>query len=213
MLRFPIKIVADVIDVMNEAHESIIGIGIDQGIANCGFSVIELTENNEPIVLKSGIIETPSSITLPERMTLLYSLLAELVTTYQPIIIGCERLFFNPPRKSAQGDGKKGRNKSASIITTNMATGIIHLIAGQKQVLLQDFVPGTVKKYVAGSGRANKEDVIAAVIHLLGREDVKEHEADATAIGITAVRHYRNTKGVVPLKKKRKPKKKGVNAS
>lgn len=211
---FHIKIVADVIDVMNKAEESIIGIGIDQGIANCGFSVVELTADDEPIVLKSGIIETPSSITLPERLTLLYSLLSELVTNYQPMIIGCERLFFNPPRRNAQGDGKKGRNKSASIITTNMATGIIHLIAGQKQVLLQDFVPGTVKKYVAGSGRANKEEVIAAVMHLLGRADVKEHEADATAIGITAVRHYRVTKGVAPLKKKkRKPTKKGVNAS
>ncbi|MFF2531453.1 crossover junction endodeoxyribonuclease RuvC [Brevibacillus sp. NPDC058079] len=198
-----------VIVVMNETRKSIIGIGIDQGIADCGFSVVKLTEHGELIVLKSGIIKTSSESPLPQRMTLLYSLLMDLVETYKPDIIGCEKLFFNP-RQKASSDGKKGRNKSASIVMTNMATGIINLIAGRKQVQLQEFVPGTVKKYVAGSGRADKDAVIAAVRHLLQRENLKEHEADATAIGITAVKFYRDMQGQMPAKKSKKRKMKGV---
>jgi crossover junction endodeoxyribonuclease RuvC len=197
-----------VIAVISDEKESIIGIGIDQGIANCGFSIVKLT-GEEVIVLKSGIIETNSKLTLPQRMTLIYSLLIDLVEVYQPEIIGCEKLFFNP-RQKASPDGKKGRNKSASIVLTNMATGVINLIAGKKQIVLQEFVPGTVKKYVAGNGRASKEEVIAAVNYLLRRDNVKEHEADATAIAITAVKFYRDTKGVIPEKKKKKRSKEGV---
>ncbi|WPS85375.1 crossover junction endodeoxyribonuclease RuvC (plasmid) [Brevibacillus halotolerans] len=187
--------VTAVTDVMNELERSIIGIGIDQGIANCGFSVVKLYHDDRVVVLKSGIIKTASTITLPQRMTLLYSLLMELVKTYKPEIIGCEKLFFSP-RQKVSSNGKKGRNKSASIVMTNMITGIINLIAGQKQVQLQEFVPGTVKKYVTGSGRADKDAVIAAVKHLLQRDNVKADEADATAIGITAVKFYRDTRAI-----------------
>lgn len=194
--------------VISKEKESIIGIGIDQGIANCGFSVIQLI-GNELLVLKSGTIETDSKLSLPQRISLIYSLLTELANTYNPKIIGCEKLFFNP-RQRVPSDGKKGRNKSASIVMTNMVTGVVHLIAGQKQIMLRDFVPGTVKKYVAGNGRATKENVIAAVKYLLQREDVKEHEADATAIGITAVKFYRDTNGKLPEKKMRNNNRKGA---
>lgn len=167
-----------------------------------------MTSDGEISVLKSGTIETNSTLPLPRRMNLLYSLITNLVDTYHPVIIGCEKLFFNPmQRKSA--DGKKGRNKSAAIVYTNMATGLLCLIAGQNQIELQEFVPGTVKKYVAGSGKAQKEDVEEAIRHLLkGDGKILSHETDAIAIAITAVRAYAAQLESPVVKPKRK--KKGV---
>lgn len=194
---------------MSNDEKSIIGLGIDQGIANCGYSVVEMRSDGEITVLKSGTIETNSSLPLPKRMTLLYSLITDLVETHRPVIIGCEKLFFNPKQKG-QSDGKKGRNKSAAIVYTNMATGLLCLIAGQNQIELQEFVPGTVKKYVAGSGKAQKEDIEEAIKHLLkGEGKTLSHETDAIAIAITAVKAYADRLVKPPVEKKKR-KKKGV---
>ncbi|WCF11440.1 crossover junction endodeoxyribonuclease RuvC (plasmid) [Paenibacillus thiaminolyticus] len=168
---------------MTKCEKSIVGLGVDQGIANCGYSIIRLSHDGTIQRLKSGTIETNSKLPLPQRMTLLYSLLTELVDKYRPVIIGCEKLFFNPKQK--------GRNKSAAIVYTNMATGLLCLIAGQNQIKLEEYVPGTVKKCVTGNGRAQKEDIEQAIRYLIDDKNrVLSHETDAIAIGITAVLSY-----------------------
>jgi crossover junction endodeoxyribonuclease RuvC len=204
--------------VIKTENKSIIGVGIDQGVANCGFSVVKLREDNELEVLVSGTIVTKSDYPLPQRMLILFNEISKLVEEYQSDIIGCEKLFFNPNQK----DGKKkgGRNKSASIVYTNMATGLLYLIAGQKNVPLKEFVPGTVKKALTGNGRAEKEAVEEAVIEAvlnskieISSETLKtSHESDAIAIGITAVKHFKDHKEeVLSENKHKKPRKrKGV---
>ena len=204
--------------MIKKNDESIIGIGIDQGVANCGFSVVELHENDELDVLKSGTIITKSDYPLPQRMLLLYSSISQLVKEYKADIIGCEKLFFNPLQKS---DTKKGgRNKSASIVYTNMATGLLYLIAGENEIPLKEFVPGTVKKALTGNGRASKESVEEAVIQAvlssereISTDTLKtSHESDGIAIGITSVKYYRDHKEeILKANKHKKPrKKKGV---
>lgn len=199
-------------------NESIIGVGIDQGVANCGFSVVKLQEDDEVEVLVSGTIITKSDYPLPQRMLILFTEISKLVEEYQPDIIGCEKLFFNPHQKD--GKTKGGRNKSASIVYTNIATGLLYLIAGQHNLPLKEFVPGTVKKFLTGNGRAEKEEVEEAVIEAvlnnkteISSETLKtSHESDAIAIGITSVKYYRTHKEeVLSESKHKKPrKKKGV---
>lgn len=182
--------VKDVHAVMNNEKKSIIGVGIDQGIANCGYSIVKLHEDDSLSLLKSGSIVTSSNMPLPDRIALLYRLLIGLVDVYQPSVIGCEKLFFNPKQKQLN----YSRNKSASIVSTNMATGILYLIAGQKQISLYEFVPTTIKKYVTGSGKATKEDVESAMLNIFPHQlNIKNsHEADAIAIGVTAVKYYKD---------------------
>jgi len=179
-----------VITVIKEEKTSIIGIGIDQGIANCGYGLVKLDANDQIHVLDSGTIITESSEMLPQRILLLYEKITSLIhETEIPIsIIGCEKLFFNPVQKKT---GKPQRNKSASIVYTNMATGLLCLIAGQQGVPLKEFVPGTVKKYVAGHGRADKELVEESILQYLDYVPKTSHESDGIAIGITAVKYYR----------------------
>lgn len=198
--------------------KSIIGIGIDQGVANCGYSVVKLREDDEVEVLCSGTIITSSDYPLPQRMLILYNEINQLVSEHKADIIGCEKLFFNPNQKSSTKKG--GRNKSASIVYTNMATGLLSLIAGQHKLPLKEFVPGTVKKFLTGNGRAEKEAVEEAVLKAVfknnGDTNAKTlkttHESDAIAIGITAVKYFRDHKEeILTLFKHKKPrKKKGV---
>lgn len=168
---------------------SIFGIGVDQGIANCGYAVVELTPNDDILIHTSGTIITSSKHELSNRISLIYKTINHLSKEYNVSILGCEKLFFSPKQKS--DSNKKGRNKSASIVYTNMATGVLYLIAGQNNLHLKEFVPGTVKKYVSGHGKATKDEVAEAVKLLvkgLDKELKTEHEADAIAIAITAVR-------------------------
>lgn len=204
--------------MINAENPSIIGLGIDQGIANCGFSVVELFEDDTIDVLVSGTIETKSTMPLPKRMTVLYDKITALLEEYPVRIIGCEKLFFNPKQK-ASGDGEGKRNKSASILYTNMATGLLCLIAGQKEIPLKELVPGTVKKYVSGNGRATKEELEEAVKRLTGNEEgfKTNHESDSVGIGITAVKYYKNnqeefTASFVPPKKKKTEGKKATSS-
>lgn len=180
-----------VINVISNCN-SIIGFGIDQGIANCGYAVVELTPENEVIVLSHGTITTKSDKPLPSRILQIYEMINDLANEYNGDILSCERLFFSPKQKT-------GRNKSASIMYTNMATGVIFLLAEQQGLFFKDFVPGTVKKYLTGSGRATKEEIEESIKKYLGDNVVikTEHESDAIAIGITAVMYYKDFKRVL----------------
>lgn len=170
--------------------KSIIGLGIDQGIAHCGYSVIELTPSNEMNILCSGTLITSSKTELTKRIESIYQTIKTLAEKYNVSIIGCEKLFFSTKQKSETNP--KGRNKSASIVYTNMITGILYLIAGQQNIEIKEFVPGTVKKYVTGHGKASKEDVKKAVeqiVHGLDKNIETDHEGDSIAIGVTAVKY------------------------
>ncbi len=172
---------------------NIIACGIDQGLANLGYSIVEIHINEHNIeenlqILKSGTFKTSSEEELGKRLLNIHTMITELNSNYNTNIIGSETLFFNPKQKT-------GRNKSASIMVTNMVSGIIFLIAGQKGTYSKGFTPGTVKKYVAGSGRATKDEVIEAVSQICKNQGIipkTEHEADAIAIGITTARYYIN---------------------
>lgn len=162
-------------------------LGIDQGLASCGYGLIQFKKNKKGIiafdkVLTYGLIKTTTKNSNPERLVIIHDTLENLIDIYKPSIISCERLFYTNPLEGH-------RNKSASIITTNMVTGIIHYLAGHKKLILKDFVPSSVKKTITGNGLAKKEDIISIVPTLMGLkpDEIKiEHIADALAIGYTA---------------------------
>ena len=160
-------------------------LGIDQGLASCGYGIIQFKETKKGIVFEKvldyGVIKTTTKNTTPERLVYIHEKLTNLVDTYKPKAIACERLFYSSP-------GKGKRKKSASIITTNMVTGLLVLVAGQKNLIFKDFVPSSVKKEITGNGRATKEEIIETIPTLLKIDEgvVKiEHQADALSIAYT----------------------------
>lgn len=187
----------------------ITGIGIDQGISSCGYGVVELC-NGEIKVLEYGTITSKSTEPTGVRFLKIFEHIEGLIDEYGIVVMGCEKLFFNPIMK-------KGRNKSASMMDTNMVTGILWLLSAMKNVKMKSYVPGTVKKYVAGKGTAKKEEVEKAVKEYMNsavitKEKNTEHDADAVGIGITTVKELawelENPPKTKVTKKKRKDKKK-----
>lgn len=187
-------------------------LGVDQGYANCGYSVVEWSPDYaEPKVLAMGVIETSPQLGMGERLQTIESQLLSLAQTYDVEAIGCEKLFFNPPKKEGTEENPYAlRNKSASIVNTSMVTGIIHLVSFKQSLWFKDSTPGTVKKQVTGNGRASKDRVYQMVESLIPRSFLykkqskkdqeaglepklrkpKDHETDAVAIAITTIKEY-----------------------
>ena len=187
-------------------------LGVDQGYANCGYSVVEWSPDYvEPKVLAMGVIETSPQLGMGERLQTIESQLLSLVQSYDVKAIGCEKLFFNPPKKEGTEENPYAlRNKSASIVNTSMVTGIIHLVSFKQSLWFKDSTPGTVKKQVTGNGRASNERVYQMVESLIPRSFLykkqskkdqeaglepklrkpKDHETDAVAIAITTIKEY-----------------------
>ena len=170
--------------------KEIISMGVDQGIANCGYGVIKIRFKEDKIsfkVLDYGIIRTESDKSMANRSLEIVKLLDEKIKNNDISIIGCEKLFFSQRRVG-------GRNKSASMLYTNMATGLLHYLSGVNAIPLVDFVPGTVKKLITGNGRATKEEMISAIEGYIEDDDIdiknNEHIADAISIALTAGLNY-----------------------
>lgn len=183
-------------------------LGVDQGYANCGYSVIEWSPlYQEPVVLKMGVIKTPPSLEMGQRLQMLYDELKQVALAYEVEALGCERLFVNPPKTESEHGEVWTRNKSASIVDASMVTGILFLLGSQLGLWTQDYVPGTIKKRVTGNGRASKDLVYERVKALIPEEfllkkrqpkNVKtpalrkpeDHETDSVGIGITTIKEY-----------------------
>lgn len=168
-------------------------LGIDQGLANLGYSIISnvpsldfvhpLSEKYQ--VIESGVFTTASDKDLTQRLKDIFVFLKGKLELYPCIAIGCEKLFHNNTQKN-------GRNKSAAIVKTNMVTGLIYLLGGLFEIPVFEFVPGTVKKVITGKGNATKEEMIDVIEKWLNIKFLKkeEHRADSIGIGVTAFPMY-----------------------
>lgn len=151
-------------------------LGIDQGIANMGYSILE-----DDKLITYGCINTTSKDFLEERFFVIYSRLKKIIEEYKPEVVCCEKLFYTSPKEG-------NRNKSASIIYTNMITGVLAALCGEFNIELRMFVPSRVKKAVCDNGKAEKDDMIAKIKSLYPVESEKtkyEHVCDSIAIAFT----------------------------
>lgn len=174
---------------------SIYALGVDQGIANCGYGIVVLGDDDSIIVLESGTLITKADKDLPERLDYIFTELEKLAIKYPINIIGCEKLFFNP---NGNKENKK-RNKSASIVYTNMASALVFLLGAKVDTVVKDFVPGTIKKYITGNGNASKDEVKEGIkLYLDKSMNVKtEHQSDGIAIAITSAKYYKDNESII----------------
>jgi len=151
-------------------------LGIDQGIANMGYSILE-----DDKLITYGCINTTSKDFLEERFFIIYSRIKKIIEEYKPEVICCEKLFYTSPKEG-------NRNKSASIIYTNMITGVLAALCGEFEIELRMFVPSKVKKAVCDNGKAEKDEMITKIKSLYTVESDKtkyEHVCDSIAIAFT----------------------------
>jgi len=147
-------------------------IGIDPGTAITGFGIIEEAQDGSLIPLAYGVIETPSNLEMPARLSILYDQLTEILLLHRPKSGAVEKLFFQRNVRTA--------------LSVGQARGVAILALHQQGVLLGEYTPLEVKQAVAGYGSADKRQVQMMVRTLLGLTEIPEPDdaADALAIAI-----------------------------
>jgi crossover junction endodeoxyribonuclease RuvC len=149
----------------------VIILGIDPGLANTGWGVVEQA-GSRLRCLAYGCITTPSTDPLPERLSVIHDQLRAVVGRYAPEACAVESVYFGTNAKTA--------------FATGQARGVAVLATADCGLPLGEYGPGEIKMAVVGSGSADKGQVQYMVRTILGldRDPSPDHAADALAAAI-----------------------------
>ncbi|MEP2641948.1 crossover junction endodeoxyribonuclease RuvC [Roseobacter sp.] len=149
-------------------------IGIDPGLRNLGWGVIEASGSRLSHVA-NGVCHSEGA-DLAMRLLSLYDQLSAVVARYQPTLAAVEQTFVN---KDGAGTLKLGQ-----------ARGIAMLVPAQAGISVGEYAPNSVKKAVVGVGHADKRQILHMVqLQLPGVDVAGPDAADALAIAICHAHH------------------------
>lgn len=146
-------------------------LGVDPGTATTGYGVVRLCAGRLE-ALDYGVIRTPKSSPLPQRLRDIHDGLTELIRRWRPEAVAVEQVFFNRNVESALAVGH--------------ARGVILLAAAEAGVPVSEYTPPQVKDAVTGYGGADKAQIKAMVKNLLALAEPPRPDdaADALAVAI-----------------------------
>lgn len=157
--------------------EGLIIVGIDPGLLNTGWGVIEVNRNNISYI-NSGVIIPNNKLSIELRLKEIFIELDKVIKLYDPIECAMEDMFVN---KNNLTSLKLGYARAVSILTIGLA---------QKKFF--EYAPTLVKKAIVGKGGADKTQVQYMVNKILPKAKItNEHIADALAVSICHA-HHRN---------------------
>jgi len=154
-------------------------LGIDPGYATTGFGVIE-TDGYDFRMLDCGVILTPATDSLSQRIKQTVEDLLFLLKQYQPDQVAIEELFFS-------------KNVTTGLKVAESRGAIIYELARQN-IQVTEYKPNQVKINICGYGSASKIQVQKMVQMLLNLKDLPKPDdaADALAIAICHANHLKN---------------------
>ena len=145
-------------------------LGIDPGLSRCGYGVVR-PGGGELCALAYGVLSTPPSASLPDRLAALEAALSDLVAQACPSAMAVERVLFQANVRTA--------------ISVGQASGIALAVASRAGVPVEHYSPNEVKLAVTGFGAADKAQVQVMVQRLLGLADTPAPDAaDALALAL-----------------------------
>ncbi|MFM2072052.1 MAG: crossover junction endodeoxyribonuclease RuvC [Actinomycetota bacterium] len=147
-------------------------LGIDPGLTRCGYAVLESGSGRTVKTLALGVIRTPPSSPLPQRLAELKVELASLIAQFRPHAVAVEQVFFQVNVRTAMSVGQ--------------ASGLALAEAAAAGCDVMQYTPNQVKNNVAGWGGADKLQVQKMVQARLGLASVPEppDAADAAALAL-----------------------------
>ena len=146
-------------------------LGIDPGLANMGYGVVQ-RRGGALVALDGGVIETSATAPHERRLADIHAAVDALLSEHEPDAVALEELYFGQNVRTAFAVGH--------------ARGAVMLAAGQRGVPCAGYTPQKVKGAVCGNGRADKGQVARMVGMLLGLAEAprQDHAADALAVAI-----------------------------
>lgn len=147
-------------------------LGVDPGIARCGWGVIR-REGQSFESLDYGCIETHKDAEEGERLRLVRDGLAAVLKRFAIERVGVEKLFFSSNAKTAFQVGQ--------------ARGVIMLALHESGLKPVECTPNEVKSAVCGYGSADKKQMQEMVRLTLKLRKIPQPDdaADALAVAIT----------------------------
>ena len=150
-------------------------LGIDPGLANTGWAVIEVVQGGQPAVIETGLITTDNKTIQAQRIAVIVTNIVAVMERFDAEHVAMERVFVGP------------RNMRA--VETAEVIGALRYRLWLDGFHVVDYAPTTVKKTVTGKGNATKGAVAAGVARIIGhRAFISNHESDAIAVALT---HWR----------------------
>ncbi len=149
-------------------------LGVDPGLTRCGVGVIEGAPGRPPRLIAVGVVTTPSTLELPQRLLRIETGLTEWVAEYRPDVVAVERVFAD--------------QNVLSVIGTAQAAGLAMLVAARAGLPVHTHTPTEVKAAITGSGRADKAQVGTMVARIL-KLDAAPKPADAADAVALAICH------------------------
>ena len=156
-------------------------LGIDPGLSRCGYGCVLRREGgpvhagtgNRLEAVAAGVITSPPTQPLPERLAALADELAALIAELRPDVVVVERVLFQTNARTAMATGQ--------------ASGLALAAAARAGCEVRQYSPNEVKMAVAGYGSADKAQVQRMVQAQLGLASIPRppDAADALALALT----------------------------
>lgn len=145
-------------------------IGIDPGLRNMGWGVIDVLGNSLKYV-SSGTIKTDSKKAVALRLVDLYEGLKQVIEQTSPTEAAVEHTFVN---KDAVDTLKLGQARSIALLVPTLYG-----------LSVDEYAPNAVKKTVIGVGHGDKKQIQLMVKYLMPKSTPSSPDAaDALAIAI-----------------------------
>jgi crossover junction endodeoxyribonuclease RuvC len=159
-------------------------IGIDPGLRNTGWGVIE-AEGTRLSYVADGSVHSDADAPLATRLLQIHTQLVEILQRYAPDEAAIEETFVN---KDARATLKLGQARGAAMLAPALAG-----------ISVAEYAPNVVKKSVVGAGHAEKDQVKHMVKVLLPRAELNTADStDALAIAICHA-HHRGTQTLAKI--------------
>lgn len=120
-------------------------LGVDPGLTRCGYAIVDGNGPGDAVAIALGVIRTPPSDPLPQRLAALKLELAGLIAEFRPAAVAVESVFFQVNVRTAMSVGQ--------------ASGLALAEAATAGCDVAQYTPNQVKDAVAGYGAAPKEQV------------------------------------------------------
>jgi crossover junction endodeoxyribonuclease RuvC len=153
----------------------VIVLGLDPGTRHFGWGVVERL-GTRLVHRAHGIVHSDEKLSIAMRLVGIERELMAVVQTHGPTIASCEAIFY---AKDPQAAAKLGH-----------ARGVALLVCARGGLQVFEYPPATVKRAVAGHGRAEKSQVAMMVKVVLGLSAPPTADAaDALALAVTHLQH------------------------
>ena len=148
-------------------------LGIDPGTATTGYGVVRAERNGLMSLVECGVIRTKPRDPLAMRLREIHEGVAELIARHRPDVLSVEDIFY-------------AKNVRTTVVLGH-ARGVILLAGAQAGLVVHEYPPSEIKKAVAGTGMATKEQVQFMLTRLLRLKAVPQPSdaADGVAAALT----------------------------